>query len=89
VELYLHSPCTSSWRGAQIEKHRGNFTFTFTFTFLYEYETWSITVKEEHNLLVFENLVLRRIFRPNERSKRKSEKAINENFIISTLRQIL
>jgi hypothetical protein len=27
VELYLHSPSTSSWRGAQL-KHRDNFTFT-------------------------------------------------------------
>jgi hypothetical protein len=31
VELYLHSPITPSWRGAQL-KHRDNFTFTFTFT---------------------------------------------------------
>jgi hypothetical protein len=30
VELYLHSPNTPSWRGAQL-KHRDNFTFTFTF----------------------------------------------------------
>jgi hypothetical protein len=27
VELYLHSPNTPSWRGAQL-KHRDNFTFT-------------------------------------------------------------
>jgi hypothetical protein len=27
VELYLHSPTTTSGRGAQAE-HRGNFTFT-------------------------------------------------------------
>jgi hypothetical protein len=26
VELYLHSPNTPSWRGAQL-KHRDNFTF--------------------------------------------------------------
>jgi hypothetical protein len=31
VELYLHSPNTLPWRGAQL-KHRENFTFTFTFT---------------------------------------------------------
>jgi hypothetical protein len=31
VELYLHSPNTPSWHGAQL-KHRDNFTFTFTFT---------------------------------------------------------
>jgi hypothetical protein len=28
VELYLHSPNTPPWRGAQF-KHRDNFTFTF------------------------------------------------------------
>jgi hypothetical protein len=28
VELYLHSPGTHSWRGAQL-KHRDNFTFAF------------------------------------------------------------
>jgi hypothetical protein len=32
VELYLHSPNTPSWRGAQL-KQRDYFTFTFTFTF--------------------------------------------------------
>jgi hypothetical protein len=31
---------------------------------LYGYETWSLTVKEEHKLRVFENRVLRRIFGP-------------------------
>jgi hypothetical protein len=29
VELYLHSPSTLSWRGAQLKKYRDNFTFTF------------------------------------------------------------
>jgi hypothetical protein len=27
---------------------------------LYEYETWSVTLREEHRLRVFENWVLRR-----------------------------
>jgi hypothetical protein len=27
VELYLHSPNTPSWCGAQVKKHRDNFTF--------------------------------------------------------------
>jgi len=27
MEIYLHSPNTPSWRGAQL-KHRGNFTLT-------------------------------------------------------------
>jgi hypothetical protein len=32
--------------------------------FLYERETWSLTLREEHRLRVFENRVLRRIFGP-------------------------
>jgi hypothetical protein len=31
---------------------------------LYGCETWSVTVREEHKLRVFENRVLRRIFGP-------------------------
>jgi hypothetical protein len=31
---------------------------------LYWYETWSLTLREEHRLRVFENKVLRRIFGP-------------------------
>jgi hypothetical protein len=31
---------------------------------LYGYETWSLTVRDEHRLVVFENRVLRRIFGP-------------------------
>jgi hypothetical protein len=31
---------------------------------LYGYETWSLTVRDEHRLRVFENRVLRRIFGP-------------------------
>jgi hypothetical protein len=31
---------------------------------LYECETWSVTLREEHRLRVFENRVLRRIFGP-------------------------
>jgi len=27
LELYLHSPNTPSWRGAQLKKHRDNFSF--------------------------------------------------------------
>jgi hypothetical protein len=30
----------------------------------YGYETWSLTLREEHRLRVFENRVLRRIFEP-------------------------
>jgi hypothetical protein len=31
---------------------------------LYGCETWSLTLREEHRLRVFENMVLRRIFGP-------------------------
>jgi hypothetical protein len=31
---------------------------------LYGFKTWSLTVREEHKLRVFENRVLRRIFGP-------------------------
>jgi hypothetical protein len=31
---------------------------------LYDCETWSLTLREEHRLKVFENRVLRRIFGP-------------------------
>jgi hypothetical protein len=31
---------------------------------LYGCETWSLTVRKEHKLRVFENRVLRRMFRP-------------------------
>jgi hypothetical protein len=31
---------------------------------LYGCETWSLSLREEHRLRVFENMVLRRIFRP-------------------------
>jgi hypothetical protein len=33
---------------------------------LYGCETWSLTIREEHRLTVFENRVLRRIFGPKE-----------------------
>jgi hypothetical protein len=33
---------------------------------LYGCKTWSLTVREEHNLRVFENRVLRRIFGPKK-----------------------
>jgi hypothetical protein len=33
---------------------------------LYGCETWSLTLREEHRLRVFENRVLRRIFRPKK-----------------------
>jgi hypothetical protein len=46
------------------------FTILYVFVYtplpvvLYECETWSLTLREEQRLRVFENRVLRRIFRP-------------------------
>jgi hypothetical protein len=38
---------------------------TILLVVLYGCKTWSLTLKEEHRLRVFENRVLRRIFGPN------------------------
>jgi hypothetical protein len=42
------------------------------------YETWSIALREEHRLRVFENRVLRKMFGLN-RDESKFEKLNNEN----------
>jgi hypothetical protein len=31
LELYIHSPSTTSWRGAQLKKHKDNYTFTLQY----------------------------------------------------------
>jgi hypothetical protein len=41
-----------------------NFVDKWRSLVLYGCETWSLTVREEHKLRVFENRVLRRIFGP-------------------------
>jgi hypothetical protein len=38
---------------------------------LYECETWSLTLREEHRLRVFENRVLRKIFGPKRDEVRR------------------
>jgi hypothetical protein len=40
---------------------------------LYGYETWSLTFREEHRLMVFESRVLTRIFRPEREGVAKME----------------
>jgi hypothetical protein len=40
---------------------------------LYAYETWSLTVREEHKLRMFENRVLRRIFGTKRERERERE----------------
>jgi hypothetical protein len=53
-------------------------------------ETWSLTLREEHRLRVFENRVLRRIFGPNrDKVTGGGRKFHNGNFIIGTHHQIL
>jgi hypothetical protein len=42
---------------------------------LYGCETWSLTLREEHRLRVFENRVLRRIFE-RKRDEEKKEKCV-------------
>jgi len=48
---------------------------------LYGCETWSLTLREERSLRVFENRVLRRIFRP----KRDEVQGNGENYIMRSL----
>jgi hypothetical protein len=42
----------------------------------YVCETWSLTLREEHRLMVFKNRVLREIFGP------KRDEVIRENYIM-------
>jgi len=48
---------------------------------LYGCETWSLTLREEHRLRVFENRVLRRIFGPKSNEVTGSV----ENYIMRSL----
>jgi len=45
---------------------------------LYGFETWSLTLKEECGLMVFENRVLRRIFGPKRVEVTEWRKLHNE-----------
>jgi hypothetical protein len=57
---------------------------------LYGYETWSLTLREERRLRVFENRVLRRIFGPKRNEvAREWENYINMSFRIWGIHQIL
>jgi hypothetical protein len=56
----------------------------------YGCETWSLTVREEHRLRVFENRVLRRIFGPRrDEVTRGWRKLHNESCMVCTLHPIL
>jgi len=45
---------------------------------LYGYETWSLTLREERKLRVFENMVLRRIFGPRREWRRLHNEELND-----------
>jgi hypothetical protein len=54
---------------------------------LYGCETWSLTLRKEHRLRVFENRVLRRIFGPKT-NEVTGENCITKSFLNFTLRQV-
>jgi hypothetical protein len=56
---------------------------------LYGCETWSLTLREEHRLRVFENRVLRRIFGPKREEDGSWRKLHNEEFHSLYLHRIL
>jgi hypothetical protein len=51
-------------RYAHIYRSRSFKQNVYAVVVLYGCETWSLTLREEHRLRVFENTVLRRIFGP-------------------------
>jgi hypothetical protein len=56
---------------------------------LYEHETWSLTLREKHKLMVFENRVLRRIFGPKRDEATDERRRLhNASCIICTHLQI-
>jgi hypothetical protein len=57
---------------------------------LYGCEIWPLILKKEHWLRVFENRVLRRIFRPKRKEVAEDgEDCIMRSFVTCTLHQIL
>jgi hypothetical protein len=56
---------------------------------LYGCETWSLTLREEHRLRVFENRVLRRIFGPKRDEVTGEWRRLYNDLMICTHYQIL
>jgi hypothetical protein len=56
-----------------VKKHRDNFTFYL----LYGCETWSLTLRKEQRLKVYENRVLRRISGPKRELQETEEEGLN------------
>jgi hypothetical protein len=63
-------------------------TVIFPFV-LYGCETWSLTLREEHRLRVFENRVLRRIFGPEREEDGSWRKLRNDELHSCILHRIL
>jgi hypothetical protein len=56
---------------------------------LYGCETWSLTFREDHGMRVFENRILRAMFRPKRDEMTGGwRKLIMRSFITCTLRQV-
>jgi hypothetical protein len=56
---------------------------------LYGCETWSLTLRKEHRLEVFENRVLRRVFGPKRDEMTGEWRNVHtKSFMICTLRQV-
>jgi hypothetical protein len=65
-------------------------TISFAPVVLYGCETWSLTLREERTLRVFENRVLRRVFGPKRDGVTGEWRRLhNESFMICTPQQIL
>jgi hypothetical protein len=56
---------------------------------LYGCETWSLTLRDEHRLRVFENRVLRKVLGPKRYEVTSGEDYIMKSFMIRTAHQIL
>jgi hypothetical protein len=54
----------------------------------YRYEIWSLTLREAHRLRVFENRVLRGIFRPKRDEVAGEENCITRSSAICTIHQV-
>jgi hypothetical protein len=71
-----------------------NINKTIFFSFLYVCETWSLTLRKEHRLRVFENREQRRIFGPKReevtggRRKQKSEELHNSYSLPNVIKMI-
>jgi len=63
-------------KNLKIKIHR-----TIIFLVLYGFETWSLTLREERRLRVFENRVLRRIFGPKRDEVRRDWKKLHNEEI--------